>query len=713
MRRNVARCIGLVMGLLLFLISFAPERTQADVMYWTFTKDSYGKLIDTQPAYYPIGMLGKEIYAEDSEQPGMLKLSQLSEPQDVYIDGNDHIYIADTGNNRIVHLNERGEWVRNLILADRPLSAPNGVFVDDEGFIYIADTGNKRIVKLSPEGKLEKEIFQPEHPFLPSDYKFDPTKVIVDKRGYMYIVTLGGYWGMLQLDSEGEFLKLYGTNKAPFTFIDTIKKALYTREMYANEPSKQPPSITNATLGDRGFIYTVTGSASNEQVKKLNFRGENILSQFDKFGSSNSSFGERNSFDRRFDTLSLPQLTDVAVDEAGNFTVVDSNFKYVSHYDANGNLLFFWGGDYSSGATQLGLVKNPIAVELNSRNDLFILDSEEGVLQKFALSEFGSLVYEANRLTLMGRYEEGERLWQEVMRLNPQYNPAIMGLARAAYKKGDYGSAAELFREAGNKKGYSEAFWQIRLQWFQKYFSVTATVLTVGLLVFLLFGKLTKKARFRQRIANRNPSSLKWVIQLKQAIYIMKHPIDGFSAMRAEQKGGMLGAVVLLLGSYFTIVLTQLFTGFVFSKGLVDNVDVLSTLARFLAIWLGWVVSHYLFGSIYRGEARFRDVFIGSAYALVPLIAIGLPLTLISNVMTESEGSIYQYLELAMYVWLALMFFWKVQSVQNYDFGETVYSIIMSICTMAIMGALLFILFGLTNELLIFLNEMYQEAMLR
>src|SRR5690606_37749849 len=156
---------------------------------------------------------------------------------------------------------------------------------------------------------------------------------------------------------------------------------------------------------------------------------------------------------------------------------------------------------------------------------------EEGVLQKFALSEFGSLVYEANRLTLMGRYEEGERLWQEDMRLNPQYNPAIMGLARAAYKKGDYGSTAELFREAGNKKGYSEAFWQIRLQWFQKHFSVTATALTVGLLVFLLFGKLTKKARFRQRIANRNPSSLNWVIQLKQAIYIMKHPIDGFSAM--------------------------------------------------------------------------------------------------------------------------------------------------------------------------------------
>ncbi|MNP72497.1 hypothetical protein D3C76_1690620 [compost metagenome] len=80
------------------------------------------------------------------------------------------------------------------------------------------------------------------------------------------------------------------------------------------------------------------------------------------------------------------------MDADGNFTVVDAKFNCISHYDANGNLLFFWGGSFSSGATQLGLIKKPSAVELNSRKELFILDAEEGVLQTFALSEFGALV---------------------------------------------------------------------------------------------------------------------------------------------------------------------------------------------------------------------------------------------------------------------------------------------------------------------------------
>ncbi|MNH47045.1 hypothetical protein D3C79_1101040 [compost metagenome] len=66
-----------------------------------------------------------------------------------------------------------------------------------------------------------------------------------------------------------------------------------------------------------------------------------------------------------------------------------------------------------------------------------------------------------------------------------------------------------------------------------------------------------------------------------------------------------------------------------------------------------------------------------------------------------------------MFVWIALMFFWKVQSLQNYDFGETVANIILSVFAMAIMAALLFILFGLTNELAVFVHELYQEAVLR
>ncbi|MNY75758.1 hypothetical protein D3C86_2151260 [compost metagenome] len=54
-----------------------------------------------------------------------------------------------------------------------------------------------------------------------------------------------------------------------------------------------------------------------------------------------------------------------------------------------------------------------------------------------------------------------------------------------------------------------------------------------------------------------------------------------------------------------------------------------------------------------------------------------------------------------------------MQALQNYDFGENVSNLVLSVLTMMFTAALFFILFGLTNELAIFVHEVYQEAVLR
>lgn len=120
-----------------------------------------------------------------------------------------------------------------------------------------------------------------------------------------------------------------------------------------------------------------------------------------------------------------------------------------------------------------------------------------------------------------------------------------------------------------------------------------------------------------------------------------------------------------------------------------------------------------MISSIYRGEGRFKDVFIGSAYALVPLIIIGVPLTLLSNVMTRSEVSIFNYLQHGMLIWAGLLFYWKTHSLQNYSIGETVMNILYSVFSMLILVVLVFISFGLTDELRMFIYDIYQEVSLR
>ncbi|MFD1953885.1 SMP-30/gluconolactonase/LRE family protein [Paenibacillus thailandensis] len=711
-----------ILTMLLFLavtavgMSAAPRHTYADVMYNTFTRDGFGKLVwGIQPSYTPEKIIGHDLFAPDPNDPNKLAASPMRGPQDVFVAGNDEIYVADTGNNRIVHFAADGAFIRFIAPEDDPLSNPQGVFVTEDGHIYVADTGNKRIVKLDPEGRLLQTFGVPDSRYIPSDLKFDPIKLVVDKRGYIYVVTLGGYYGAIQLDANGQFAKFYGMNAAPFSAIDAIKKALYTREMYENELSKLPPPINNIAVDANGFVYTVTSGegVSSDQIKKLNFEGQNILSKYNSLGQQNSSFGEYTSRDFSASKGLPVNLVDVAVDYQGNFVVIDKQYKYVSQYDANGELLFFWGGQSASSITQLGLVKSPVSIAINSKQDLFILDDQEGVLQKFRLSEFGALVYEANGLTLQGKYLESERSWEEVIKLNAFYTPALRGLAKAAYKKGDYEKAAELYHQSGNEIGYSESFWQIRLLWMQKNFSALATGLVVAAVALIALKKGWRLVRKRLNVQPRKRKSSPYAEQLKHAFYVLKHPLDGLSALRFEYKGSVRSALTIYFAGYLAIVVTVLYTSFSFNKINLREINIYMILLQYIVAIGAWVVCNYLISSIYRGEGRFRDTFIGSAYALVPLIVIGVPLALLSNVMTLSEAPIFYYIRLAMYVWIAALFFWKVQSLQNYSVGETAINIFLTVFAIAVLAVLALIMVGLTNELRIFLYEVYQEVTLR
>jgi DNA-binding beta-propeller fold protein YncE len=83
---------------------------------------------------------------------------QFSAPAGVAIDADGNVYVADCGNNRIVHLFNPGKRVRwagsftGKNGTDPGLAGPSQVAVDRRGRIYVADAGNRRIVAFTPNG---------------------------------------------------------------------------------------------------------------------------------------------------------------------------------------------------------------------------------------------------------------------------------------------------------------------------------------------------------------------------------------------------------------------------------------------------------------------------------------------------------------------------------------------------------------------------------
>ena len=299
-----------------------------------------------------------------------------------------------------------------------------------------------------------------------------------------------------------------------------------------------------------------------------------------------------------------------------------------------------------------------------------------------------------------------------MLRLNPQFNPAILALAQAAYKNEQFEEAKQLFREAGDKEGYSEAYWQIRLRWFQQYFSWIASAVLAAFVLLQLIDRWTKRrgGRSEQRIGNRRPLP-SIVLHMKHALHVLKHPIDGFTAIRYEGKGNLWSAIFILLLVYASMLFREFNTSFVFNDAL--RVNVYTIFTQFFVVWIAWVAANHLVSSIYRGEGRLRDIFIGSAYAMVPYCVVGVPLAIVSNVMTLSESSVYQFIDQGIVLWVALLIFWKVQFIHNYSVGETLMNMVLTLATMLVLGLLIFIMVGLTRDLISFVLEVLREVALR
>ena len=84
----------------------------------------------------------------------------LNGPKGIALDGYANVYIADTGNNRIVMAHQFGATATDNIVyipstttfGGTALSGPTGIALDSAGDLFIADTGNNRIVEYTALG---------------------------------------------------------------------------------------------------------------------------------------------------------------------------------------------------------------------------------------------------------------------------------------------------------------------------------------------------------------------------------------------------------------------------------------------------------------------------------------------------------------------------------------------------------------------------------
>ena len=147
-----------------------------------------------------------------------------------------------------------------------------------------------------------------------------------------------------------------------------------------------------------------------------------------------------------------------------------------------------------------GLFQSPSALEIKD-NKVYVLDDRNNDLTVFKASEFGEKVLLANRLYIDGSYEESLEPWQDVIKMNSNYDLAYKGIGKALFKMGRYKEAMKNFKLAYAYRDYSKAMGEYRTQIMREHFPlIVAVIVLVIIAVRVLFWWLHKKGIYIKEI---------------------------------------------------------------------------------------------------------------------------------------------------------------------------------------------------------------------
>lgn len=441
-----------ILLILLVIVFVSANCLQAsastDLPYQTYNYDYWNDIYLTPAAYVPDG----NISGSD------LGIDRLNTPQDIFVADDEKVYIADTGNNRIIVLDSDMKLLTVINGfqkegKEETFNTPTGLFVTDKNELYIADTGNFRVVALNEDGSLLKVIQKPASEVLGKDFIFAPLKVTVDYANRVYVVAKNMFQGILAFDENGNFTNFSGTIKITVGAYDKFWRVFTSKAQRARQAQYIPTEFTGVDIAPDGFIYaTNVDTNAGQSIRRLNPKGQDVI-KIKKNGKLSGDLYWR----RGREYAGPSRIADIVYRGNGIYSVIDTIRGRIFTYDHEGNLLYIFGGMGS----QDGTFRMPAAIEVKG-DRIMVLDSFRGEIVCFRPTKYGQLINDAVSLRYDGDEVSAVKLWKQVLKLDSNFELAYVGIGKSYLAAGENKKAMKYLKLGMDREHYSIAFKRYR-----------------------------------------------------------------------------------------------------------------------------------------------------------------------------------------------------------------------------------------------------------
>ncbi len=688
--------------------------------YQTYVYDVYGDPLYSPDAYTAIQAVDKNHMGLDLD---------LANPGDMVTDNEKNVYLADTGNNRIVVLDQyyKLKFTISAFSNDQgvpdSLAAPQGVFVSEPNekygkLIWVCDTGSNRIVVFDEFGEFQKIIEEPESTLFEQDSVYKPVAMAVDAYNRLYVVSSTTYQGIIVMTDDGEFTGFIGAQAVQMSAWEIIWRRFQTKEQREASEKKVSTEFNNITINkDKGLVYVTTSTieegavqgaisakdkkGTNSPVKLLNANGTEIMRRNGFWMPA----GEIDYSTRSTDTVKgVSTIIDAAVGPEDTWSIIDEKRNRIYTYDFNGNLLFAFGDT----GTLLGNITGIEAIAYQGTS-MLVLDKSENTITVFQRTEYGDILLDAIHAEGTQDFDLAINLWTDVLKRNSNFDSAYVGIGQAMYRNKDYANSLSYFESAYDTTNWSNSYKEIRKEWMSTYFLLLLLIIVALIVVVVVFFRAMGKINRKVAVSGKKRT---FGQEIAYGFHVIFHPFDGFWDLKHEKRGSVRGAVFFIILAIATFYYQAIGQGYL--------LDPFASLASVWAQVFGVLVPLFLFvlanwclTTLFEGEGSFKDIFVATGYSLIPIPLLVIPATVYSNFCITTETDIIGMIGTFAFIWLGLLVFFGTMVTHDYSMGKNVITVLGTVVGMVFIMFLAVLFTTLVGKIVSLVTNIVDEIQYR
>ncbi|MBQ8038298.1 MAG: YIP1 family protein, partial [Lachnospiraceae bacterium] len=193
----------------------------------------------------------------------------------------------------------------------------------------------------------------------------------------------------------------------------------------------------------------------------------------------------------------------------------------------------------------------------------------------------------------------------------------------------------------------------------------------------------------------------------------MIHTFQSFHDVKYKKCGSMKIAVAVTVGLLLSAILKHTCCGFLFRTSDAHSYNALFTVAQTAGLLVLWSVANWAICSIMEGKGRLKEVYIVSAYSIIPLILYNVIYLVLSHVVAVEHVDAIVGFRVIVLIYTFYILCVGIMTVHEYNFPKFLWTSIVAVLIMALVVFIGFIIVILIQQLGNFLYSLFMEVVYR